>query len=613
MMNHRNHPPKRSLLAAKVLLPFTVLVVVVLLFWMLRKSPSQFQNKQSPDDHYYESSSSSCPSSPVSFFDSPVVAPICAKVPNASATYLWNRYMYAAAAHHHADDDSSKKQFSNLWNAQDFLRRGILTRPKHKEWGAILEKVHRKLLDGDSEDEQPAAVQMVILTGDSSLLDNDDCQISTSQSKSCPTTMMWPSLLEEWIHAILMPNVTNKHKHILQVHVIAVNSTTSDFATTLQKYHLLPPTIDILVDAYAVQDMKMLLRNYKDVSRTPDVSNALRQLKQTWIRSVLLECCTQQERRPLLVILDDYIGTGSGILTDSIYTRVVRRLTDWYQIPFVSFGSMIRPRLYHQQQQEQQYDNQLLAAHTNNNNNKALSIASLLAFAALQFTIDYCSTTSHMEVPASPLLKPGVQHLVESSVIPPALDLDLTLQEVSSKWNAAAMQANCNNSQTTTTCPVAFLVSNDYQKTIQNTPVAAQHGWIIASSDNKNNGLLLSSSSQSSNTKNDVWTTTFRIDRPDVFQIVVENNASKADLAAKLQIQLEPTSSSSQGKPLSAVVETAARHDGAVSHRIDLSSSSWKGPVEVTLTLRLLQGDSIRIVSLFVCNAPIQTDDSIKE
>jgi hypothetical protein len=275
---------------------------------------------------------------------------------------------------------------------------------------------------------------------------------------------------------------------------------------------------------------------------------------------------------------------------------VVRRLTDWYQIPFVSFGSMIRPRLY-QEEGAANHHSLVVAAHSTNNN-KALSIASLLAFATLQFTIDYCSQ-EHLEVPTSPLLKPGVQHLVET-VVPPALDLDLTLQEVSAKWKAAAEeQANCSSQTTTTTtsCPVAFMVSKNYNKTIQNTQVAAHHGW-ISSSDNQ---LLLSSSQANTN----FWTTPFRIDRPDVFQIVVENASSDH---AKLQIQLEPASSSRE-KTISAVVETAAPDDGdgAVSHRIDLSSS-WKGPLDVTLTLRLLQGDSIRIVSLFVCNAPMKTN-----
>ena len=340
------------------------------------------------------SSCSSISSSPLSvpFFEETEDAPICSKVPNASTIYLWNHFFMAVAK------TKEFQKVSSFWSASNFQRRGILTKPKHQQWGKVLKTVYNRLLD----DTAPP-VRMVILTGDASLVNYE----KTNDDNA------WPWVLQELINKIF-------DQTILQIGVVAIDSST----TPLQTHGLLPnEQIDILVDAHATQDMMMLLGNFHggDPSETPELSNQLSHLKQAWIRSVLLKC----EDPPLLWILDNYIGDNRGILTDSIYTRVVRRLADWYQIPFTSFGNLVRPLLYQGHLQQFPTDRQ-----------NTYGIASLLAFGALQFTIDYCSSRSDIPAKESPLLQSGVQELV-NDVVPPALDLGLTLQEVSSKWKAA--------------------------------------------------------------------------------------------------------------------------------------------------------------------------------
>ena len=59
-------------------------------------------------------------------------------------------------------------------------------------------------------------------------------------------------------------------------------------------------------------------------------------------------------------------------------------------------------------------------------------IASVLAFGALQFTIDYFCRRNGRPAKGSPLFQYGAQESV-NFLVPPALDLGLTLQKVSFK------------------------------------------------------------------------------------------------------------------------------------------------------------------------------------
>jgi hypothetical protein len=406
----------------------------------------------------------------IPFFEAPFRAPICAKVPNASASFLWNVHAHALA---HANV---------VWTTQD-LRRGMRSRPRNTDWGRLLDKIHRKLIrQDDKKTQQSSPVQVLVLSGNSEL-GRDSCK--ASDTVACQPA--WPALLEEWL---------NRHfykRGVVSIQTLAINGTTSTFAESLQRLQLLPiRDIDIIIDAYASQEM-MILDGVDDVSLTPDFGNQLRQQKQAWIRSVLLECHKDDDPLPLLFMLDDHVGEN-GLLTDHTYTRIVQRLADWYQLPMVSWGAMVRPQLYTTN-----------AANNNNVNRQAIleqhetarGIASLLTFAMMDFTIDYCNSNDNPG--SSHLLRPAVQELVDR-VVPPALDLDLTLNQVSSKWKAAAEeQGNCT--KVTTTCPVAYVDTFDDTAKKSLLFYTSQHDWISQAK------IQLSAQTRS-------WKTSFRLERP---------------------------------------------------------------------------------------------------
>jgi hypothetical protein len=516
-------------------------------------------------DEIDSSSLSSCASSApeglpswddIPFFEAPFRAPICAKVPNASASFLWNVH-----AHAHANV---------VWTTQD-LRRGMRSRPRHTDWGRVLDKIHGKLIRQDDKTAQPSSpVQILVLSGNSEL-GRDSCK--ASDTIACQPA--WPALLEEWVNRYLGKG------GVVSIQTLAINGTTSTFAESLQRFQLLPMRdIDIIIDAYASQEM-MRLDGVDDVSSTPDFGNQLRQQKQAWIRSVLLECHKDDDPLPLLFMLDDHVG-GNGLLTDHTYTRVVQRLADWCQLPMVSWGAMVRPQLYATN-----------AANNNNANRQAIlgtarGIASLLAFAMMDFTIDYCNSNDNPG--SSHLLRPAVQELVDR-VVPPALDLDLTLNQVSSKWKAAAEeQGNCT--KFTTTCPVAYVDAfgdTTRKSLLFNT---SQHGWIYQAK------IQLSAQTRT-------WKTSFRLERPGTFQIFFGHDVIGSN-PSSLEIRLEPSTTSEGEATWRTLSTTLQDRNPLLPHTIDLSSWNEEKSTQGTLTLKLLGQDStsIRIAGLFVCNAP---------
>jgi hypothetical protein len=386
---------------------------------------------------------------------------------------------------------------------------------------------------------------VLVLTGNSSLVLKD----------------AWPFLLEQWVN--------NRHLGgentlmILKVEVLVLDSA---LASSLYSSGLLPSPADIIIDAYASQEMAFEPQTDRVV--TPSFANAMLQRRQDFVRSVLLENCHLPTTKPLLILLDDHFGT-TGLLTDSLSTRVLQRLTDWYQVPFVSFGKVVRPLLY---------DNESPGASIQ----ISTGIASSLAFAALDFTIEYCSSLPqqrHEEMEHALILKEGVQQLVES-VLPPPLDLDLSLQQVSAKWRKTAAeehrQVQCHN--TATICPLVYAANYKPASTGRQ-----RHGWI-------SDVPLLAA------TKSPRWTTTFVLPQGQPrLELFVKPNAG-----TELHIRLVEGEASPVGDNnlLSNLVSTTPS-ESVQSRTFDLSS--WKGG-NVTLTLQLVKGDSIRIAGLVVCS-----------
>ena len=363
---------------------------------------------------------------------------ICEQIGNRSPTFLWNSRYYNFHQEWH------KKKQNSFWNAFD-LRRGLVTRPplsrghRHR-WGRILRKGVVRLRKQNEDTHSP--ITIVVITGG---------DINTN---------------DHWTHQLkqTLSGIFSARRDIVDVLVRHVAPGTAlDFATMVQSDNNTTETVDILVDATAISDMKWLRQQYDQhgyddrilVSR-PEASNDLRVHKQRWIRSVLSRsnCPAKISDPPLMVVLDDYLDSARSFknhdndqgffpLTDTLYTRVLQRLTDWYQIPFLSIGTILRPYLHD--------DDRKHPTTRSISSSTADAIVSLLLYAALEWTVGYCQSISGggsdmtiQDKESQVLVSRNAQELTDSTVILPPLDLSLTWQDVSRKWNQLQQeQANC--------------------------------------------------------------------------------------------------------------------------------------------------------------------------
>jgi hypothetical protein len=194
----------------------------------------------------------------------------------------------------------------------------------------------------------------------------------------------WPQALYDLFSTAVAPNL------------VRIHATTAGLPDS--------STADIIIDARAASEMKQLQSDFADLVITPDASNHLHTLKQRRIRSILLETVTC----PLLILVND-TPFSEKLFSGSVYTRTVQRLAHWYQLGHVRSVS------------------------TSSTESK---LEQVLAFAFLEWTIDYCSSPPTQNTVTTSVLLPGVQQLIES-VVPPPLKLDTTWQTISGQWEKA--------------------------------------------------------------------------------------------------------------------------------------------------------------------------------
>lgn len=197
----------------------------------------------------------------------------------------------------------------------------------------------------------------------------------------------WPEELHNLINSVLGPGLVRMQSSIGE---------TANYSSA-----------DIIIDARAKLEMNKLQSNFADLVGAPDASNALHDWKQQKIRSLLLETAAC----PLVIIVNDTPFAGR-LLSDSVYTRTVQRLAHWYQLGYIHSTT---------------------AVYTSPNLEQAI------AFAFLEWTIDYCSSSVPESTMSPSVLLPGIQELVESGM-PPILTRNTAWQTISGQWEETKKQ-----------------------------------------------------------------------------------------------------------------------------------------------------------------------------
>jgi hypothetical protein len=197
--------------------------------------------------------------------------PICERLPNASATYIWRKIL----------GDVPKKQSTS------FLKRRIYNNPSRVSFQRLFSKLQSRT--------EPLDVMV--------LLSKEDAT--------------WSQTLQEVLDTAVSSNVvqirtSNKGGQDKKIADIIIDArAASEMEKVRSKF-----------------DNSLLVV-------TPEASNYLHLWKQTRIRNILEEGINHCNPPLLVLLANDYDHYDRTILSDSLYTRTVQRLAHWYQLGFI--------------------------------------------------------------------------------------------------------------------------------------------------------------------------------------------------------------------------------------------------------------------------------------
>ena len=395
------------------------------------------------------------------------------------------------------DESTMKKKKNNAWIVEELLtrfitstelRQGLRSSPSLRSWGHLLTKLDKALRRRSQQlqkDMKPPPVVMVVLGAQ---LEDPDNNASGGGTCSLPREIFdhnganfdiskasknsddggwhcaWPFILQGILNRILslyhhQSDNVGVDDDVIRIVPVMLEYSNTEFASIVAKYDLWPQSVlevthgkppDIIVNSYSSHDMANLNRT-SHVGDSINFQENLRSMQQEFIRNVITSQPCDESSVPAVLYLDDYLG-GHGhddLYSETTLSRIVQRLADWYSntgMGFVSYASVVRPFVY---------------ADTNSgifwNNNKEsvgdkytpsliyhgriaqMIMAWTMAFAMLQYTVDYCSYREVLldspELANQPLsyLKDGVAELV-SQVIPPRLTLSTSMISISQEW-----------------------------------------------------------------------------------------------------------------------------------------------------------------------------------
>lgn len=315
--------------------------------------------------------------------------------------------------------------------------------------------------------------------------------------------------------------------------------TTSQWATNIAQYHLWPSHLlshnnndgpDIIVNSYASNDMFLPLRNYY-AEQDINYYHFQRTITQNFIRSCLFSTTTtttssscdkstatsttstngenndntnairssssSKSSPPLVIHLNDYIEESNqyqhnSILAETIKARSLQQMIDYYNTGLISYTDVIQRLVYATGSDDD----------TNNSDNESSSSSLLLqhgltrqtaisitmAYAFWHYTIQFCS---HQEEESKQQLKqqeqppvvvvPSETLQLVDTVIPPILDLDLCLGNVTQLWKQEQQRQSERKCSTKSLCYLTFGVPSTTTSTDTNLEqfIQVNNGWKI--------------------------------------------------------------------------------------------------------------------------------------
>ena len=322
------------------------------------------------------------------------------------------------------------------------LRRGIVSNMPSTDVFKILEIVERKYLDPNSP-----PLKILVIGG------------SVAWGQGCfaprPIKMFrcrWSNRLENLINNAL-------GFEAIRVYNAALGGTNTEIANVMLEFQLYlddlgPEGADVIINGYSTNEMHVLsMQQAQGEDRS--LESQIFGLMQRFIRGTqtgVWSDDTKSEayvvkkkkyKRPVIIYLDDYLGNEQhGILETMTFNGVLHRLAKYYNIAATSSADAVRSLVYSNTRENTFSPLGWYGGRNGGYKREVhpppgghMAMAFVLAFSMLSYVTNFCSDIAQIRN------KTVSAHQKEPSCMPPYLDVNLQLHEISHKWRNA-----CNES-----------------------------------------------------------------------------------------------------------------------------------------------------------------------
>jgi hypothetical protein len=259
----------------------------------------------------------------------------------------------------------------------------------------------------------------------------------------------WPTRLGQFLN--------NLFGDIVNVDMITLGGTNTESATQMWDYTLFPtdmPHPDILIHAYSTNDMHVLSEN-EAIKRGITLEDMIMTVNQDFVRTILRPPSSCKDRpTPLLLYFDDYIGNEQrAILKTNSFGRATQTLANYYGFGLISYADAVRDLVYSDTSEDWFSPSNWPERQVHPGMGMHISSMWFVAYNLLNIVSAYCSddfsrastTPGHRDYKAVgglPTLRRANQLKGEPKPVPlslpPKLNTNTTLDNISSKWHGNA-------------------------------------------------------------------------------------------------------------------------------------------------------------------------------
>jgi hypothetical protein len=325
--------------------------------------------------------------------------------------------------------------------------------------------------EGPHSEPPPPPLKIVVLGGSVTRGVNCYTGITRLWMERCA----WPTQLEQFLNNLARlssTNTTSNEEKWVEVHTLAAGGANTEIGTLVLRYDALPEEArnpDIVINAFSTNDMHAhTIANAEAGNIT--LADKILDMGQDFIRTLYQKC---QEEPPILFWVDDYLGNEQReLLATTALSKSIGTLASYYGFGFLSYADVVRQWVYGDTTETMfspsgWYKDRARAEMLREIHPgfvMHLTTSWIVAYNLLNMVTTQCNLHSMELTPAAAqtgrFLSANKSGMIDDfslggrsfraprprpAGLPPKLTRNLTLDEVSDRWQQESPQAECSN------------------------------------------------------------------------------------------------------------------------------------------------------------------------